>query len=59
MVATLSVFETGRPHEEQKRTLSDNSIPQVAHLGIGNSRYSLLQSSGVGRQAAGVRARIT
>ena len=40
-VARSSVFEAGRPQEEQKRTLFDNSVPQVEHLAMKISRYSL------------------
>lgn len=44
-VATSSVFETGFPQEEQKRTLFSNSMPHVAHLAMKISRYSLSQTS--------------
>ena len=37
--------EAGFPQEEQKRTLFDNSVPQVEHLAMKNSRYSLQQTS--------------
>ena len=33
-VATSSVFDTGRPQDEQKATLSDNAIPQFVHLAM-------------------------
>jgi hypothetical protein len=54
IVAISSVFETGLPQEEQKRTLFDNSIPQAKHLAMTFSRYSLLQSSGVEPQTSGL-----
>jgi hypothetical protein len=44
-VATSSVFEAGRPQEEQKRTLFNNSVPHVEHLAMKISRYSLPQTS--------------
>jgi hypothetical protein len=50
-----SVFPTGTPHEEQKRTLADNSEPQDKHLGMKISRYRINQAAGVGRQASEVR----
>jgi hypothetical protein len=46
-VATSSVFATGFPQDEQKPTLFDRSVPQVAHLAMKNSRYSLSQMPGV------------
>jgi hypothetical protein len=54
-VAMSSVFPTGTPHEEQKRTLADNSEPQDKHLGMKISRYRINQAAGVGRQASEVR----
>ena len=54
-VATSSVFPTGTPQEEQKRTLADNSEPQDEHLGMKNSRYRINQVAGVGRQASDLR----
>lgn len=44
-VATSSVFEVGCPHEEQKRTLSGNSVSQFTHLAMKISRTSLNQSA--------------
>jgi hypothetical protein len=41
-----SVLEEGRPQEEQKRTLFNNSVPQLEHLAIKISRYSLQQDLG-------------
>ncbi len=43
-VAMSSVFAAGAPHPEQKRMPSDNSVPQLEHLAMKNSRYSLLQT---------------
>ena len=40
MVATSSVFATGFPHDEQKRTLTDNIVPQDEQVDI-FLRYSL------------------
>jgi hypothetical protein len=40
-----SVFEAGLPHEEQKRTLSANSFPQLEHLAMKLSRSSLQQTA--------------
>jgi len=51
-VATSSVFETGLPQVEQKATLSDSSVPQVEHLVMKISRYSLTQTSDFGRQTS-------
>ena len=47
MVARLSVSTTGLPHEEQKRTLAANSVSQVRHLAMKNSRYSLQREQGI------------
>ena len=44
-VATSSEFELGFPQEEQKRTLSAKSVPQLQHLAIEISRSSLNQRS--------------
>src|ERR1700688_4118889 len=54
-VATSSVFEAGRPQDEQKRTLFANSVPQLAHLAMKISRYSLNQDLGL--QTSDVRTR--
>jgi hypothetical protein len=43
-VATSSVFDVGRPQDEQKATLFANSVPQFVHVAINFSRYSLTQS---------------
>jgi hypothetical protein len=46
------LFEAGLPQEEQKRTLFDNSVPQVEHLAMKNSRYSLQQTSDLRSQTS-------
>jgi hypothetical protein len=46
-VATSSVFEAGLPQAEQKRTLFSNSAPQLEHLAMKISRYSLNQDLGL------------
>ena len=51
MVAKLSVSTTGLPQDEQKRTLADNSVPQVAHVAI-KFPNRITQTSGVGCQAS-------
>ena len=57
-VAKSSVFETGRPQEEQKRALLAKSVPQLEHLAMKNSRYSLNQAWGFGGPVSGsVRGR--
>jgi hypothetical protein len=45
-VARSSVFSTGAPHEEQKRTALGSPVPQDAHLVMNFSRYSLTRRSG-------------
>ena len=45
MVATSSVFATGFPHDEQKRTLTDSVVPQDEQVDI-ILRYSLPRESG-------------
>jgi len=47
-VATLSVFTTGLPHEGQKRTLFESSVPQKAQFDIEISRYRITQESDLG-----------
>jgi hypothetical protein len=34
MVGTSSLLAAGAPHEEQKRTLLDSSMPQDAHFAM-------------------------
>src|SRR5882757_3308396 len=51
-VATSSVLETGLPQAEQKRMSFASAVPQVEHLAMNFSRYSLTQASDVGCQAA-------
>jgi hypothetical protein len=43
IVAISSVFEVGFPQEEQKRASPNNSAPQLEHLDMTISRYSLTQ----------------
>jgi hypothetical protein len=43
-VATSSVFTTGLPQEEQKRTFADNSVPQNTQFDMKISRYRIPQS---------------
>lgn len=52
-VGTLSVFGTGRPHDEQKRTLTDNIVPQDEQVDI-ILRYSLPRESGFRVPACGL-----
>ena len=54
MVATSSVFATGFPHDEQKRTLTDNIVPQDEQVDI-IYRYSLPREDGFRIPASGVR----
>jgi hypothetical protein len=51
-VATSSVFEVARPQAEQKRTLFSNSAPQLEHLAMKISRYSLTQTLDIGPQTS-------
>jgi hypothetical protein len=50
-----SVFEAGLPQEEQKRTLSANSIPQFEHLAMKISRSSLQQTADLGLRTSDFR----
>jgi len=50
-----SVFEAGLPQEEQKRTFSANSVPQLEHLAMKISRYSLQQTADLGPQTSDLR----
>lgn len=52
IVAISSVFEAGFPQEEQKRTSPNNSAPQLEHLDMKISRYSLTQMQ-LGPHASG------
>lgn len=45
MVATSSVSATGFPHDEQKRTFTDNIVPQDEQVDI-ILRYSLPREGG-------------
>jgi len=54
MVATSSVFATGFPHDEQKRTLTGNIVPQDEQVDI-IYRYSLPREDGFRIPASGVR----
>lgn len=51
-VATLSVFTTGLPHEEQKRTLLESSVPQKTQFDIEISRYRITQEPELGGRSS-------
>lgn len=53
MVAMSSVFATGFPHDEQKRTLTDSIVPQDEQVDI-ILRYSLPRESSFRVQAPGL-----
>ena len=56
IVARSSLFETAVPQDEQKRTPSENSVPQATHFAMAFSRYSLPQKKQRGpRMYAGLR----